>query len=180
MAAIDAARLRELFNYDPETGVLTHRAGRRAGLPAGGIDKSKRGYVRISIPVGNGRYLLFYAHRLAWQYVHGAEPALDLDHINGIRSDNRISNLREADRSQNQWNRATPRTNTSGYKGVRLCKRTGKWRADIRVDGKKVSLGLFDDIKDASAAYNAKAALVFGEFARPEPANDNDPLPLAM
>ncbi|WVS23985.1 hypothetical protein QkW1_62 [Ralstonia phage QkW1] len=179
MTTIDTARLRELFNYDPETGVLTHRAGRRAGLPAGCIDKSKRGYVRISIPTGNGRYLLLYAHRLVWQYVHGSEPALDLDHINGVRSDNRISNLREVSRSQNQWNYPTPKTNTSGAKGVRATT-SGRWAAYIKQYGERIYLGTFVTIEQASAAYRDAEARLFGEFARPETANDNEPLPLAV
>lgn len=176
MPSIDTARLRELFHYNPENGLFTHKQqprSKRAGRVAGSVDKSKGGYVRIAIARSNGGYDLFYAHRLAWQYVHGVEPALDIDHRNGVRWDNRIANLREADRSQNQWNYPRPRNNTTGFKGVRVCGTTGRWRAQIRYRGTRLYLGTFDAAELAAAAYQEKARELFGEFVRQEPANSN-------
>lgn len=173
MTTVDTATLHALFHYDPLTGIFTSKRGRRVGRAAGCRDMSKRGYVRLSIPVGNGRYIQIYAHRAAWQYVYGSEPDIDVDHRNGVRWDNRLENLRLADRNQNQWNYPTPKTNTTGAKGVRLCATTGKYRAQIRHFNKRIYLGSFDTIEAAAQAYNQKAAELFGEFMRQETANDN-------
>lgn len=85
------------------------------------------------------------------------------DHINRNKLDNRKTNLRVATASQNQANRRMPKTNTSGYKGVRWDR--GKWRAYIGVDGKDRHLGRFVNITDAAKAYDVAALAVFGDFA---------------
>jgi hypothetical protein len=92
-----------------------------------------------------------------------------IDHANGNTLDNRRANLRVATVRQNNINAATPCTNTSGYRGVSWEKEKGKWRAQIRLNGKVKRLGRFADIKDAARAYNAAAVAHFGEFARIEP-----------
>src|SRR5687768_770720 len=109
---LTAEKLRELMDYNPDTGVFLYRKrrGRRsAGLEAGSIVK---GYRLISL----GKQ--YSAHRLAWLYVYGEWPAGDLDHINCVRDDNRIANLREATDSQNNANRTLAPKNSSGFKGV--------------------------------------------------------------
>src|SRR5687768_4110898 len=122
---LTAERLRELLDYDPDTGVFrwktrpvraeylrTDRAwnSRFAGRPAGTLVK---GYVCILIYRRSYR-----AHRLAWLYVHGEWPRNELDHEHGNRADNRIEKLRSATRGQNMQNRKPNSNNTSGYPGV--------------------------------------------------------------
>ena len=120
----------------------------KAGDEAGKYDKD--GYIKVTI---DGKTYL--AHRLMWLYVHRVMPpdGVEVDHINHVRDDNRISNLRLApfkSRHKNQHNRSLGKNNTSGHIGVR---RAGeKWRAEIRIDGKKVSLGTHVLLEDAIAA----------------------------
>jgi len=123
--------------------------------------KDRDGYILIRV-----EKVLLRAHRLAWQYVYGAAPAVELDHVNGVPSDNRIENLRLASRSQNIANSRRWRTNTSGAKGVYWCRQQQKWRARITVDRRSRHLGHFENIADAQAAYMAAAERAFGEFAR--------------
>lgn len=91
-----------------------------------------------------------------------------IDHVNGDAADNRIENLRAANRSQNNANSALRNRNASGFKGVSLHKKTGKWQASIKVDGKGRHLGLFSDPVKAHAAYCSAASEIFGSFARPK------------
>jgi hypothetical protein len=159
---LTADELRQHLHYDPETGIFTWRVRARANVPcgttAGTLDE--RGYVRIG-------YKTFYfrAHRLAWLYVHGEWPAREIDHINGDKADNRIANLRPATHKQNSANRLINKNSTSGVKGVGWHKNNAKWRAQIKLNGKKKNLGYFDAIEDAAAAYQNAAINNFGEFA---------------
>lgn len=176
MPTIDTARLREVLNYDPETGIFTNRRhGKglpKAGKVAGCLDKST-GYIRIRIDGA-----LHHAHRLAWQYVHGSLPPHDVDHRNRIRSDNRLDNLREADDTQNARNSGMPSTNTSGIKGVSWRADRQKWRATIKLGGKQLFLGHFDAIADAAEAREAAARKHHGEFMAV--ANDDQRLSKAV
>ena len=156
-------RLKELLHYDPETGVFTARVNRgsvQIGAKAGG---ENRGYIRIGVK--NKKY---FAHRLAWFYVHGCWPSKELDHINGKRPDNRLSNLREATRAQNNSNRPVHRRNEYGKKGAYFIKNRNKWRALIGKDKRLIHLGYFDSAEEAQAAYIAAARTHYGEFARAE------------
>lgn len=175
MPSIETARLRALLDYDQHTGLFTYRTGKNSGKVAGTIDSSKRGYVRIVLTIATGKYVAFYAHRLAWQYVTGEEPSHQIDHCNNVRSDNRWCNLRQATPTENQRNYPKPVTNKSGFKGVRLCGKTGRWRADIRVGGnRKEYLGHFDTPQSAFQAYAKRNRELFGEFSNIGiPANDN-------
>lgn len=96
----------------------------------------------------------------------GELPAFIVDHINGVRNDNRWLNLRRADASQNCWNSKKPSTNTSGAKGVSFHKATGKWQVRIRVRGKQKHIGLFDSVEEAELAFAVAADKFHGEFAR--------------
>lgn len=89
-----------------------------------------------------------------------------VDHRNLNGLDNRRCNLRPASNGQNMANRGKQRNNTSGRKGVHLCRRTGRWRAGIHVNGKTIHLGRFKKLADAAAVYAENALRYFGEFAR--------------
>jgi hypothetical protein len=159
----DIKALREALAYDPDTGELTWRAGRRgrrgAGGRAGAFDP--RGYVIVTL---DGRKL--YGHRLAWVLYHGEDPGkLHIDHVNGDRSDNRAVNLRLATRSQNGSARnRPPRTSTSGFIGVSPTPK-GRFRAYVKDKGRFVALGAFDDPREAALARDKAALRVFGDFA---------------
>lgn len=154
-------RLREVLNYDPETGHFTWLVSMpprgRVGARAGTIQKN--GYRGIAI---NG--FRATAHRLAWFYVYGKWPERDLDHVNCVRDDNRIANLREATESQNLANISAHKDSTTGLKGV--SKKRDKWQARIFCRGVKYNLGCYESPSAAHAAYAAKAKELFGEFAR--------------
>ncbi len=91
-------------------------------------------------------------------------PGLYIDHINGNGLDNRRSNLRLCTHAENMRNRR-PQGGSSRFKGVSLNRATGKWRAGITLDGRTISLGTYENERDAAAAYDAAAARLFGEFA---------------
>lgn len=147
-------RLLELLDYDPKEGSFrwrVRRGGVRAGTLAGGDHGT--GYKVIGID-----RRLYLEHRLAWFYVHGSWPSDQIDHINGVKNDNRIVNLREATTSQNHQNMPVMSRNRSGFTGVHRCKMTGKWCAMICVAGERYNLGRFDTAALAHEAYvNAKA-----------------------
>ena len=141
-------RLKELLNYNSETGIFTwkvNRGGRKIGSIAGA---KSLGYRNIMIDK-----ISYQAHRLAWLFVYGKWPEKDLDHINLERDDNRICNLRVVSDSENKQNQKMYKTNTSGFKGVSWCKNRKKWIASICINYKTIPLGKFDDPKEASLAY---------------------------
>jgi len=156
-------RLRELFSYNPNTGNFIRLVGRsgpnaRAGDIAG-CDNGQ-GYVRIYV---DGK--AYKAHRLAWMYTHGEWPN-HIDHVNGIRSDNRIENLRSVVRSQNNMNKGLYKNSTSGLKGASFNERSGKWKSQIQVSGKKMGLGYFQTKEEAHQAYLEVSRKFHGEYAR--------------
>ena len=112
---IDAPELRRLLSYDPKTGDFRWRVSRGGGVRAGDLAGTLHSGGYWQIYVNNRLYL---AHRLAWLYVYGKWPDKGIDHKNGIRTDNRICNLREATASQNGANKGRLTRNTSGFKGV--------------------------------------------------------------
>lgn len=152
----------DLFCYDPLTGLIYWKAngkGRVKKRPAGTLLKS--GY--IGICVGKKR---FQAHRIAWIVFYGKEPVDQIDHINGIKTDNRIINLREATNSQNGKNLSLSKRNKSGTKGVCFEKFTKSWRSYIKVNGKYINLGRFKTINDAIIARQNAEKKYFGEWNR--------------
>jgi hypothetical protein len=158
-----AERVRELFDYDPETGILTNRIGRakaKAGSPAGSLRKD--GYLCVSIDCCIG----LLVHRVIWLWVTGEWPAHQVDHDDLNRSNNKWNNLREATAAQNGANRPVSKKNGSGVKGAFFHPQTGKYRARIQYQGKQRSLGLYDTAAMAGAAYLAAARTIHGEYAR--------------
>jgi hypothetical protein len=154
-------RLHELFSYDPATGIITNRKHRLKtfiGKEAGWI--TPKGYRSINVGRRGIR-----AHRIAFAMTFGRWPSGEIDHINGVRGDNRICNLREATSAENCRNAKTRRDNSSGLKGVHKHPLSGRWGARITVNKKTRNLGYFDTANEASEAYRNAADLHFGEFA---------------
>ena len=119
----------------------------------------------------NGRgYLLCGGtpvHRTVYERTHGKKPkGFQIDHINGNILDNRIENLRLATYAENQWNAKTRVDNTSGIKGVCWHKLHKKWMAQIKSNGTRNYLGLFEDKEEAAKAVRKKRIELHGEFAR--------------
>ena len=157
-------RLKKLLRYDPGTGQfvrLVKTSNRiNVGDLAGGVSASHK-YCSISL---DGRPYL--AHRLAWLYMTGQWPHAQIDHIDMDRRNNKWENLRASTVTQNRMNRRCPKNNSLGLKGVSLDKRSGKYRATIKINYKYISLGLFGTAEGAHDAYVVAANKLFGEFSR--------------
>ena len=142
-------RLRFLLDYDPNTGVLTWRAkpsrgikvGRQAGTP------TSEGYLALQI---NKKKM--FAHRAIWLYVHGVWPPEEIDHINHVRNDNRLCNLRLANRLENSHNTQKHVKNMSGHKGVAWHNRNQKWQVQLQANRKTFYVGQFAQLADAVQA----------------------------
>lgn len=159
---ITQERLKELLDYDPETGIFTWKkpyCSRWIGKVVG--YDSTQGYKRIAL---DGKYYL--SHRLAWLYVYGMTPTI-IDHINCITDDNRIINLRECTHAQNQANQRLTKANTSGFKGVSFNKREGKWSARLMVNYKPMHMGFYSTKEEAYKVYCKTAKELIGEFFNP-------------
>lgn len=154
-------QLKDVLDYSPETGEFRWKnksTAYRVGLVAGSVKSD--GYINIGI-----KRKYYKAHRLAWLYMNGVMPDSILDHINGDKSDNRISNLRLCSRVENQRN-SSAINRTSKLKGVSHNKKSGKWTAGIRVNGKYKYLGRYKTEEEAHAMYCFAAWRFFGEYAR--------------
>lgn len=146
---IDAQAVRELLSYEAETGDLVWRVNRGryyvAGRPAGSVTRD--GYRRVSILGAR-----VHAHRLAWAHVHGEWPSGPIDHIDGNRTNNAISNLRVVTKRVNSQNqRHATRASASGVLGVWAV--GSRWRAAIKDRGRSRYLGYFDSANEAHEAY---------------------------
>lgn len=154
------ASFSDVMEYNPETGIVTAKVGfsnRHAGMPIG--SNTSYGYLATSL---FGKKVQI--HRLAWFLHYGEWPEMDIDHINGIKKDNRISNLRLATISQNQFNKPIQKNNSSGVKGVYWNKRDNKFIASVQHQGKKHTAGRFDDLESAKKAVEDLRIKLAGEF----------------
>lgn len=158
--ALKRERLLEVLRYDPSTGQMYWRISRGTRI-AGAVAGNHRidGYVYIAIDK-----VLYRRTRLIWLYVHGKWPSEHIDHINRDTSDDKLTNLREATRSQNLGNRKINKNNSTGFKGV--FERDGRFRAYVNVNGRRLNIGTYSTAEQAGAAYMVKAREMFGEFAR--------------
>lgn len=154
-------RLLEVLEYNQETGVFVRRISTNNNSKVGDVAGSHDTQGRIQIRI-DGKF--YSAHRLAWFYVHGEWPPQQIDHINMVRDDNRIANLRLANNAQNKANAALRPDNRSGFKGV--TNKDGRYRARIRIEGRLHSLGYFATPEEAHEAYKRAARKAFGEFFR--------------
>lgn len=152
MRTLDLDGAKKSVSYDKNTGIFlrVERQGRRkVGIPLGRLDKD--GYLTLTIGKKTVR-----AHRLAWLMTYGQWPSKWLDHIDGNKSNNAISNLREITPSENQHNRSlVSRANNTGLLGVSYDKKRNKFCSCIRLHGKTYSLGRFNTKEEAHEAYKA-------------------------
>lgn len=157
--SLSKERVCELFEYRDGQLIrkITVASNGRAGDVAGTLNKD--GYIQVSVDKQ-----IYRAHRLIFLMHHGYMPKL-VDHKDRDRRNNRIENLRAASSVQNGYNKSMQVTNRSGYKGVSYCKRSGKWQANISVNGKIKFLGRFEFADIAHLAYEMAAAEYHGEFA---------------
>lgn len=169
--SIDIDDLRAAIGYSARSGLIRRADDVRSGRKATGMVMARKGDVAgtvtalgyVSVSIGG---MKIPAHRIAWAYTFGEWPAEEIDHINGDKTDNRLDNLRLADRSQNCRNAGIRKDNTSGFKGVTFRRSTGKWISQIAADGRRIHIGVFHSAVDAAKAYDARAAELFGPFAR--------------
>lgn len=166
MTDITIGYIRNTLSYDPDTGIFRWKSrddvrlsirhifkGQEAGIIA------KNGYRVIRIMSQH-----FLGQRLAWVIMTGEWPKEEMDHINGVRADNRWTNLRSATKSQNCVNRKVSSRNTSGYKGVSLERRTNKWLAAIKIAGRSIRLSTYATPEEAHVVYVAASKKAHGEF----------------
>lgn len=161
-ADITAEEVRRVVDYDPETGLFHHKAGRKwvkEGTQAATAVGAK-GYHTIAFYQRS-----YMAHRIAWLYHYGEWPGGLIDHINRVKTDNRIANLRVATQTQNCANSPAQKGNKAGAKGVYYLKKKKLYMARIKDHGKGVYLGRFKKLEDAQAAYERAAKRIHGEFA---------------
>lgn len=154
-AILTADQLREVLAYDPETGVFTWRGPtpiRMAGKQAGYA--TVWGYQLIGI-----RRKYFFGHRLAWLYMTGSWPANDIDHINGVRDDNRFANLRDVSRSVNLQNQRRARRGKHSEAPLGVWRVGNRWVSQINVGGEVKHLGSFGAPEAAHEAYLAAKRL---------------------
>lgn len=148
--------LKQLLSYNRETGVFTWIGSKNTRVKNGSVAGSTDSSGHIQIKVNKKGYA---AHRLAWLYECGSFPLMQIDHINGNRTDNRIDNLRDVSASVNSQNKriATSQNKTSGLLGVHWSKAANKWVAAIKLQNKTKYLGVFVSKEDAHQVYiNAK------------------------
>jgi len=148
---ITQEELKRLLHYDPDTGVFVWLCNKRKSNEFGnaGTIANRRGkkYIQISI-----NFKKYYAHRLAWLYMHGSLPKNQIDHINGNGIDNMICNLREVTIIENRRNHRKYITNKTGMTGACRDKRCGKWKTYIHLYGILKNIGYFDNIFDAACS----------------------------
>jgi hypothetical protein len=160
-SAVTSDYVRKIFTYDTSDGYLRWKISKQRiikGNIAGYVNKSD-GYRYIGID-----HCEFLASRIVWLWMTGEWPRCQIDHIDGIRDNNKWSNLREATNSQNNMNRRSlAKNNTTGVKGVDI--RRGKYRVRITVDSREIVVGRFVSLERAKAARRFAEMEYFGEYA---------------
>ena len=152
---ISIENLKGRFKYEPETGKIFDVLGNEKFL----VSHSK-GYF-----VGGIDYKVYKAHRVAWALHYGSWPDGFIDHINGDRKDNRISNLRLATRGQNRQNSKMNENNTTGYKCVHL-KSSGRFEVQVSAGGVRRYFGTYSTAEEAHSVYLREMKKLHGEYGR--------------
>ena len=153
---ITQEQVKSLFYYEDGELYFRDESGNKGKpLPANYV--SKNSYKRVNI---DG--VRYRQHRIIYLYHHGVLPE-EVDHINGIKNDNRIENLRDAN-GRNSWNTGIISTNKTGHKGVYVDTRTGKYRGQVKHEGKKYSTKRYAILEDAIKATRELRELLHGEF----------------
>ena len=155
--------LKRQLHYDAHTGIFTRLSTNSKNIKIGDVAGSitENGYVVIFVS-----YKRYRAHRLAWLYMTGSFPKNQIDHIDGNKSNNSFSNLREATNQRNLRNRDINANNKSGFRGVSWSKHAEKWIAHAMSKGKRKNLGYFDTAEAASKAFEKFAKRNHGKFYR--------------
>jgi hypothetical protein len=155
---LSQVELHQRFEY--RNGELFYKISSSPKIKAGNkVGTLNNGYIKVSI--GRKKYL---AHRIIWMMQYGFLPA-EIDHINNNRSDNRIENLRQVNRTQNRCNISSYKNNTSGTKGVSWQSNLSKWQVSISVDGKRKYLGVFKDLELAELVSMEARNKFHGRYA---------------
>ena len=145
---ITQQELKEKLDYNQETGIFTRKISNNIKIKVGDIAGilHNSGYINIQINCKK-----YYAHRLAWLYVYGSLPKGQIDHINGIKTDNRIENLRDVTHSHNQQN--TYKHRNGKLIGASYHKQHKKWLSFITINGRMKTIGYFNTEEQAHDAY---------------------------
>lgn len=151
---ITQSELKDILHYDQGTGVFTWI---KNSIVAGTVEK--KGYIAIKINRKS-----YKAHRLAWLYIYGNFPKEQIDHLNGIKNDNCINNLREATASENMLNRKQFKNSSAEFKGISFHKKQQKWTAKIQINKQRIWLGSFYSASEAAIAYKNAAIKLHGNF----------------
>ena len=159
---LTAEYVRSILAYDQNTGILMWKVSRPPRGKKGQEAGITNGQGSRSIGI---RRRMYFAHRLAWLIMTGEWPPAQIDHKNGIPTDNRWENLRAATHSQNKCNQRVNKSNKAGIKGVHKRKDCNRWAAFIQINRKTHYLGLFKTADAAKAAYEQAALRHHGDFA---------------
>ena len=150
--------LNELFEY--KNGILYSKVDRyKTAIKKGNVigSISAQGYLRTCI-----NYKSYKLHRLIFMMFYGYMP-VEIDHVNGNKTDNRIENLREVSHSQNEWNKSKTVRNTTGIKNITF--ENGKWRVRIGANNKTINVGVFDNLELAELVAQEARNKYHGNFA---------------
>ena len=143
----------ENYSYDPDSGLLYYN-----GIKTGSLSSS--GYLYCTILNEN-----LSVHRVCWYLYYNEFPNHSIDHVDRVKTNNKIINLRKCNQAQNLANRTKMKPGTSSFKGVYFIKKQNKYCARISFNNKRIYLGLFNNELDAAEVYNKKAKELYGDFA---------------
>lgn len=156
-----ASEVKEIFNYENGNLIWIKKTGRKVVLGTVAGRPRSDGYCVVGV-----KKKVHRVHRIVWAWHHGVWPPFDIDHIDQNQSNNKIENLREATRSENNCNTGVRSDNTSGAKGIYFDKKLNKYRAQIMFEKKKYHIGLFVVLEDAIKARAEYAEYLHKQFAR--------------